>query len=129
EYVSIFTEEYPSELVRENLLQEIDRPKADPTHSSIETFRVQLSNQKTYVAFLHDLLSPAQAGKLQVVEIIESTVKNEEGNDVRMIAFIVDLELNLKNTELSGAPQTFLLKGQARLRYREDIYDKEFEKP
>jgi len=129
EYLSYFTAEYPYELVREKLLQEIDRAKSDANYSSIETFRVQLSNQKTYVTFLHDLLPPAQAGKIQIVEIIEGTEKNDQGDDVRKIEFIVDLELNLKNTEVSGTPQSFQLKGQARLKYREDFDDKQFEQP
>lgn len=127
EYLSHFTDEYPYELVREKLLQEIDLAKSDPNYSSIETFRVQLSNQKTYVTFLHDLLHSAQAGKLHVLEIIEGTEKNEQGDDVRKIEFIVDLELNLRNTEISGTPQSFQLKGQARLKYREDFDDKQFE--
>jgi len=129
EYLSHFTAEYPYEQVRERLLQEIDRAKADANYTSIETFRVLLSNQKTYVAFLHDLLPAAQAGKLQVLQIIEGTEKNEQGDDVRKIEFIVDLELNLKNTEVSGTPQSFQLKGQARLKYREDFDDKQFQQP
>lgn len=129
EYLSHFTAEYPYELVREKLLQEIDRAKSDANYSSIETFRLQLSNQKTYVVFLHDLLPPDKAGKLQVLEIIEGTEKNERGDDVRKIEFIVDLELNLKNYEKSGTPQSFQLIGQARLKYREDFDDKQFEQP
>lgn len=129
EYFSFFTEEYPYELVREKLLQERDKAKSDPGYSSIESFRLQLTNQKTYVAFLHDSFTADQAGKLRIAEIIEGTEKNDQGDDVRKIEFIVDLELNLKNHEVLGTPQTFRLKGQARLKYREDFHDKEFEQP
>jgi hypothetical protein len=127
EYYTFFTEEYPYELVREKLLQERDKATSDPSYSSIESFRLQLTNQTTYVAFLHDSFTADQAGKLRIVEVIEGTEKNEQGDDVRKIEFIIDLELNLKNHEASGTPPTFLLKGQARLKYREDFHDKEFE--
>lgn len=121
-----FREEYSYELVKERLLEEKQKANADAEYSSISLMRLSLNNQLEYYAYLHDHLTPAQAGKLRVMEVVEGTEIDQQGQSVRKIEVLVEMELNMKATNEEVSPQQGVLTGLARFKYREDFDQTQF---
>lgn len=128
EVSAYFSKYYPYELVLEKL--EIERQKADSNadYSSLEVIRVQLSNQNKFFSYLFDEFDLAAKRSVRVIEVVEGIEKNLLGVDVRKIEVIFAFDFSVSASDPSVLVQKEVLKGIARVKYREDFYQGEFEK-
>lgn len=119
---AFFLEHYSYETILEKLNAEKQKADANPNYSGIENFRVTVTNEAEFYAYLHDGMNPAEAGKLRILEVTEGIQKNQQGQNVRKIEVLVSLDLNLKASNESVNPQMGNLKGLALFKFREDFH-------
>lgn len=123
-----FGEKYPYELLLEKWRSEEQKAKADPNYKGIDNFRVTLSQQDEYYAYLQNTIEPQESDKVRVLLMEPGIQQNLQGQDVRKIEIMVEMELNLRASESYVVPQNGVLKGIARFKYREDLYQGEMVK-
>ncbi|MEP0710441.1 hypothetical protein [Algoriphagus sp.] len=122
-----FTENYSYALLLEKLKDEEQKALADADYNGIENFRISLTQQNEYFAYLQNTSNPKESGSVRVLKVETGLVQNTQGQDVRKIEVVLELDLLLTASESSISPQIGSLKGLARLRYREDFYQGEIE--
>lgn len=124
---SYFTENYSYELLLEKLKAEEQKAQANPDYNGIENFRISLTQQNEYYAYLQNTINPMESGSIRVVKVETGVVQNTQGQDIRKIEVVIAMDLLLTASESRISPQTGTLKGLARFRYREDFFQGEFE--
>lgn len=125
---AFFTAHYSYETLLEKLLSEKQKADADPNYNSIADFRISLTKEDEYYAYLQNSPTSQAMGTLRIIKVAEGTQKNLQGQDVRKIELTVEMDLNLWASNAEVQPQQGKLSGVASFKYREDFYQGELEK-
>ena len=122
-----FKENYPYEILLEKLLIEKQKADVDPNYNGIENVRIVLTKEDEYYAYLPDESALGGFGRVRILEVKEGIQKNIQGQDIRKIEVLVEMDLNLKASNSNVQPQQGVLLATAKFKYREDFYQGEFE--
>jgi len=121
-----FKKAYSFDLLVEKLKSEEKKCNADPSYTAFDNFRITLTQQDEYFTYVNDINDRIKPDKVKILLVELGFEQNLDGQDVRKIEVVVEIELGLRTAD-GGVPQSGLLKGIARFKYREDIYSGEFE--
>jgi hypothetical protein len=127
-FSDLFSIHFPYEDLRELFLSEKSKADSDPSYTSFEKLKIQISNMEKFYFYLTSNIFPSKGGKVRVLEVEEGIMKNLDDQDVRKIEVVIEFDLPMKASDPSVAIQEGNLKGIARFRYREDFYQGEFER-
>lgn len=125
-YEDLFDTYFPYAEVLKAFQAEKSKADQDPNYSSNEKLRVQVSNIKTYKLYAQGIINSGSVEKIRVLEVIEGSMQNLAGGNVRTIEVIIEFDLPLSEISATMDAQQGTLKGIARFRYREDYDQSEF---
>lgn len=117
---------YPYDKVKEILAVGNKNIPFEATDSWEDNFYLTVLDQRNYNGYT---LVPGQldAGNfLKVIQLIEGTEKNAAGENIRTLEVIFDVDVKLLSTDAGLEPQGNL-KGQLKMKYRENFDQSEFE--
>ncbi|MFL0682377.1 MAG: hypothetical protein ACJLTB_03950 [Algoriphagus aquaeductus] len=126
--IDFFNVYYSYDLLLEKLSSEKQKAAGNPNYNGIENFRIVLTKQNEYQAYLPDAPTSQGVGKVRVLDVQEGIQKNLQGQDVRKIEVVVEVNLNLSASDANFQPQQGVLSGIARFKFREDFFQGEFDR-
>lgn len=123
EYLSNFKKGYSYEFVLEILEEEKRKALANPIYSSTGHFTVRVK-QNQDERYIHNFHDPVESGILRILDVKEGKESSDFGGQNRKLEVEFEFDLNMKAAYLETQPQTGKLKGKAKMKFLESVFDK-----